>query len=58
MNMKKNIAIFLCDITGVMAKPWVDAGYEAILVDPQHPEGVKVEGLVTKVGHIIDHDVT
>lgn len=56
--MKKNIAIFLCDITGVMAKPWVDAGYEAILVDPQHPEGVKVEGLVTKVGHIIDHDVT
>ena len=56
--MKKNIAIFLCDITGVMAKPWVDAGYEAILVDPQHPEGVTVEGLVTKVGRIIDHDVT
>lgn len=56
--MKKNIAIFLCDITGVMAKPWVEAGYEAILVDPQHPDGVTVEGLVTKVGHIIDHAVT
>ena len=56
--MKKNIAIFLCDITGVMAKPWVEAGYEAILVDPQHPEGVNVDGLVTRVGHVIDHPAT
>ena len=53
--MKKNIAIFLCDITGVMGKPWADAGYNVILVDPQHPEGVTVEGNVTKVGRIIDH---
>ncbi|VVO21544.1 hypothetical protein PS723_04249 [Pseudomonas fluorescens] len=22
------IAIFLCDLTGVMAAPWVEAGYE------------------------------
>lgn len=29
-------AIFLCDITGHMAQPWVDAGYRAVLVDPQH----------------------
>lgn len=56
--MKKNIAIFLCDITGVMAKPWVEAGYNVILVDPQHPEGVNVEGLVTRVGHVIDHPET
>lgn len=56
--MTKNIAIFLCDITGVMAKPWVAAGYDVILVDPQHPEGVTVEGQVTNVGHIIDHAVT
>jgi hypothetical protein len=53
--MKKPIAIFLCDLTGVMAKPWVEAGYEAILIDPQHPEGVHVEGAITKVGRIIDH---
>lgn len=26
----------LCDLTGNFTKPWVDAGYEAILVDPQH----------------------
>lgn len=51
----KGIAIFLCDITGVMAAPWIDAGYEAILVDPQHPAGVTVDGAVTKLGHIIDH---
>lgn len=41
-----------------MAAPWVEAGYEAILVDPQHPEGVTVEGRVTKIGHIIDHPTT
>ncbi len=28
--------IFLCDITGHMADPWVKAGYRAVLVDPQH----------------------
>lgn len=54
----KGIAIFLCDVTGTMAEPWVEAGYRVILVDPQHPEGVTVDGLVTKVGHIIDHPVT
>ena len=26
----------LCDLTGNFTKPWVDAGYGAILVDPQH----------------------
>lgn len=26
----------LCDITGHMVQPWVEAGYNAILVDPQH----------------------
>lgn len=52
------IAIFLCDLTGVMAAPWVDAGYEVILVDPQHPTGIHREGLTTKVGHIINHPET
>ena len=26
----------MCDITGHMVQPWVDAGYRAVLVDPQH----------------------
>lgn len=55
---ENRIAIFLCDITGVMAKPWVEAGYHCILVDPQHPEDVTVEGQITKVGNIIDHPST
>lgn len=54
----KGIAIFLCDLTGVMAAPWVEAGYEAILVDPQHDPGVTIDGLVTKVGRVIDHPET
>lgn len=28
--------ISLCDLTGNMVQPWVDAGYNAVLVDPQH----------------------
>jgi hypothetical protein len=28
--------ISLCDLTGNFVRPWVEAGYDAILVDPQH----------------------
>ncbi len=31
-----DVAIFLCDKTGIMGEPWVEAGYDIILVDPQH----------------------
>ena len=31
----KLIIISLCDYTGIFTKPWRDAGYEAIHVDPQ-----------------------
>ena len=36
--MKK--AIFLFDSTGIMAKPWADAGYLCYCFDGQHPLGV------------------
>ncbi|HGS7044333.1 TPA: dcm methylase, partial [Klebsiella pneumoniae] len=36
--MSKGTVICLCDLTGKMAEPWVEAGYRAVLVDPQHPE--------------------
>ena len=36
--MKK--AIFLFDYTGIMAKPWADAGYLCYCFDGQHPKGV------------------
>ena len=41
-----------------MAKPWVDAGYSAILVDPQHGEGVHVDGPWVRVGHVINDSQT
>lgn len=36
--MKK--AIFLFDYTGIMAKPWIEAGYDCYIFDGQHPKGV------------------
>lgn len=30
------VIISLCDLTGSMVEPWVNAGYDAVLVDPQH----------------------
>lgn len=43
-------AIFLYDFTGIMAKPWLDAGYECWCFDGQHPEGVTRDGPHVKVG--------
>jgi len=46
--MKK--AIFLYDKTGIMAKPWIDAGYECWLFDGQHDSGISRDGNLIKVG--------
>lgn len=32
----RDTVLCLCDYTGIFAEPWVEAGYRAILVDPQH----------------------
>ena len=37
-------AIFLFDYTGIMAKPWADAGYLCYCFDGQHPKGVSKSG--------------
>lgn len=50
--MKK--AIFLYDYTGIMAKPWLDAGYECWCFDGQHPEGITRDGNHIKVGMWFD----
>lgn len=34
--MTRGTVISLCDLTGNFVQPWVEAGYDAILVDPQH----------------------
>jgi len=43
-------AVFLYDKTGIMAKPWLDAGYECWLFDGQHEGGVNRDGNLVKVG--------
>lgn len=50
--MKK--AIFLYDYTGIMAKPWLEAGYECWCFDGQHQEGIVREGNHVKVGMWFD----
>lgn len=46
----KDIVLCLYDLTGNMAKPWVDAGYTAVIVDMQHPAGTTQDGAIIKVG--------
>jgi hypothetical protein len=44
----KDVAIFLCDRSGVMAQPWADAGYRCLCVDIQHSiRRPRTEGNVT-----------
>lgn len=54
--MSNGVILSLCDLSGIFVKPWTDAGYDAVLVDPQHPEGFTTEGPITKIGHVVDHD--
>ena len=37
-DMTKPLVLSLCDRTGNMVRPWVEAGYPAITVDIQAPE--------------------
>lgn len=54
--MKK--VIFLYDYTGIMAQPWIDAGFEAWCFDGQHEPGVFRDGLRVNVGMWFDPDKT
>lgn len=50
--MKK--AIFIYDFTGIMAQPWLEAGYECWCFDGQHPTGITRDGNHVKVGMWFD----
>lgn len=50
----RSAVVSLFDVTGKMVQPWIDAGYEAWIVDVQHPVaydtgGVTTDGLLHKV---------
>ena len=51
-------AVFLYDYTGLMAQPWLEAGYECWCFDGQHPEGITRDNLHVKVGMWFDADRT
>ncbi|MEY8205193.1 MAG: hypothetical protein RPR40_08975 [Bermanella sp.] len=40
MAHPKNVAVFLFDLTGIMASPWLAAGFTCYIVDLQHPRGI------------------
>ena len=39
MNSDKGIVLSLYDLSGAMARPWAEDGYECFIVDIQHPKG-------------------
>jgi hypothetical protein len=47
------VVISLCDLTGNFVRPWVIAGYDAILVDPQHGQSTS-DGAVTKLALTVE----
>jgi hypothetical protein len=44
------IILSLCDRTGVMVQPWLEAGYECWIVDTRHEPGEHRDGNLVKVG--------
>lgn len=44
------VVLSLCDYTGNMVKPWLDAGYECWIVDARHAPGVARDGRLVRVG--------
>ena len=49
----KRVVISLCDLTGNFVRPWVDAGHDAILIDPQHGFSSS-DGTVTKLAMTVE----
>lgn len=51
--MKKPMVLSLCDRTGIMVQPWLDAGFPCTIVDLQHKPGThkdEDQPLLTRVG--------
>jgi hypothetical protein len=49
----RDTILCLCDYTGNFAEPWVEAGYRAVLVDPQHGDD-RGDSRVVKLGMTVD----
>lgn len=52
-------AVFLFDLTGIMAQPWLEAGYDCWTVDLQHPPAYSTAGITSEGRlHKVHHDLT
>lgn len=49
-NISKGVVFSLFDKSGILVKPWADAGYECHIVDIQHEKEMSVDGNITKWG--------
>lgn len=59
----RDTAVFLFDVSGVMARPWLEAGYECWTLDIQHPPAYSTGGVTTEIAHggklhKVHHDLT
>lgn len=50
---ERPVVISLCDLTGNATKPWQEAGYNVVLVDPQHHD-TRMEGRVAYVAGTVE----
>lgn len=51
--MSRPVVVSLCDLTGNFVQPWVEAGYAAVLVDPEHGL-TRSDGNVTKLAGTVE----
>lgn len=49
----KNVIISLCDYTGIFTKPWRDAGYTAIHIDPQRDNNGTILEMMPVIGEAV-----
>lgn len=59
---ERPLVVSLCDYTGKMVLPWLNAGIDAVIVDPQHPsnssERLTSGATLTRLSAVIDsHEV-
>ncbi|MDR5008282.1 hypothetical protein RGK87_04570 [Agrobacterium fabacearum] len=52
-NMR-GIVILLCNLTDAMATPWIEGGYEVVMIDPQHGETSSSRGVTRVAGTIVE----
>jgi len=58
-NMEKNLAVFLFDVSGIAARPWLNAGYECWIVDNQHPASYDSDGITREANLVkLNRDLT